>query len=607
MRSKPLARRATIRPAPLRTTAGPTRQQFADSIPNTIIRSPTLVQTIDPGLRRRQYAGAMSTPFIEDEAASPSLLIEQYSADCGSVSRKFPFEFSEARAKAFDSLFQQWLDRLKPIDDSGLDPAAALDLVLLENTVAKEQFEHRRTVAQCAAAARLLPSWAQASGLTDDLCQFQFITGDAAAAALAKTAAEAAPLAEDPHGIGFSGKEQASLASRMLAELIKALDKWHHFYKGYDPEFTWWTAAPMEASRKALTNLRQAIRKEIIGEKSDEEDEVIVGQPVGRDVLVQQLGFERIAYTPEELIAIGEKQMDWCRNELKKAAHELGLGDDPMAAVEHLKLLHEPPGGQPTLVRDLALEAIEYLDRHDLLTMPELMKQTWRMSMMPADRQKVNPFFLGGEKIIVSFPTSEMDDAAKRMSLRGNNRHFARATVQHELIPGHHVQQYMNGRHHPYRSAFWTCFWVEGWTLYWELFLWDHGFPRGPEDRVGMLFWRMHRAARIVFSLKFHLGQMSAQECVDMLVDEVGHERANAEGEVRRSLLGTYPELYQAAYMIGGLQVYALSKEMQAAGWTPKQFHDRMIRENQMPIEALRCLILGTPLPREPVGKWRFC
>jgi hypothetical protein len=25
--------------------------------------------------------------------------------------------------------------------------------------------------------------------------------------------------------------------------------------------------------------------------------------------------------------------------------------------------------------------------------------------------------------------------------------------------------------------------------------MWDNGFPRGPEDRVGMLFWRMHRAA----------------------------------------------------------------------------------------------------------------
>jgi uncharacterized protein (DUF885 family) len=65
--------------------------------------------------------------------------------------------------------------------------------------------------------------------------------------------------------------------------------------------------------------------------------------------------------------------------------------------------------------------------------------------------------------------------------------------------------------------------------------LWENDFPRGPEDRIGMLFWRMHRAARIIFSLSFHLERMTPQEAVDFLVDRVGHELANAEGEVRRS------------------------------------------------------------------------
>ena len=32
------------------------------------------------------------------------------------------------------------------------------------------------------------------------------------------------------------------------------------------------------------------------------------------------------------------------------------------AALEHVKTLHVEPGKQPALIRDLALEAIEYLD-----------------------------------------------------------------------------------------------------------------------------------------------------------------------------------------------------------------------------------------------------
>ena len=76
----------------------------------------------------------------------------------------------------------------------------------------------------------------------------------------------------------------------------------------------------------------------------------------------------------------------------------------------------------------------------------------------------------------------------------------------------------MNSRYQSHRrQAFGTPFWTEGWALYWELMLWDLDFARSPEDRVGMLFWRMHRCARIIFSLSFHLEQMTPQECIDYL------------------------------------------------------------------------------------------
>src|SRR5262249_37629322 len=160
--------------------------------------------------------------------------------------------------------------------------------------------------------------------------------------------------------------------------------------------------------------------------------------------------------------------------------------------------------------------------------------------MMSPERQLVNPFFTGGETISVSFPTAGMEHGDKLMSLRGNNRAFSRATVFHELIPGHHLQIFMNARFKPWREPFATPFWMEGWALYWETLLWDLGFAKTPEERTGMLFWRRHRCARILFSLAFHLGRMTPEQCVDLLVDRVGHERANAEGEVRRSVNGSY-------------------------------------------------------------------
>ena len=229
------------------------------------------------------------------------------------------------------------------------------------------------------------------------------------------------------------------------------------------------------------------------------------------------------------------------------------------------------------------------------------------MFMMSPARQKVNPFFLGGKSIIVSYPDDTMDHEAKMMSMRGNNIHFSRSTVFHEMIPGHHLQFHMLARHKPYRQMFNTPFWTEGWALYWEMILWDKRFPSTPENKIGMLFWRMHRCARIIFSIKFHLGQMTPQECIDMLVEMVGHERATAEGEARRSFNGDYSPLYQAGYMLGALQIYSLRRDLVETGtMSEKQFHDRVLRENMMPIELLRALVEDKDVGPDFKSSWRF-
>jgi uncharacterized protein (DUF885 family) len=122
---------------------------------------------------------------------------------------------------------------------------------------------------------------------------------------------------------------------------------------------------------------------------------------------------------------------------------------------------------------------------------------------------------------------------------------------------------------------------------------------------MGMLFWRAHRAARIIFSLNYQLGNWTPQQCVDFLVDRVGHERANAEAEVRRSTQA--PPLYQAAYMLGALQLRALYKELVESGrLSASQFHDSILLGGPMPIELARARLSGAPIPRDMRSSWRF-
>jgi hypothetical protein len=407
---------------------------------------------------------------------------------------------------------------------------------------------------------------------------------------------------------GFKlNKTAAYRTAKIVDELRNHLKEWFGFYDGYHPLFTWWAGEPYAKVAEDLEEYAALVREKIVGIKPGDED-AIIGDPVLRGGLVRDLEREKIPYTPEELLDIADKEFVWCETEMNKASRELGYGDDWKKALDYVKDLYVEPGEQDQLVHSLATEAIDYVKKHDLITVPPICENTWRMFMMSPKKQKTNPFFLGGDDIDVSYPTDTMDHEFKLMILRGNNIHFSRATVFHELIPGHHLHFYMMTRHKPYRRHFWTPFCTEGWAFFWEMILWDKkSFAKSPENKVGMLFWRMHRCARIIFSLKFHLGHMTPQECINFLVEKVGHERATAEGEVRRSFNGDYSPLYQAGYMLGGIQLYCLRNELVGEGkMTEKQFHDRIMMENQMPIEFMRALIKEEPLTPDFKSSWRF-
>ena len=386
------------------------------------------------------------------------------------------------------------------------------------------------------------------------------------------------------------------------------LKSYYDFYIGYDPDFTWWAPKPYKNLDSALSLYANLIySKGKINTTQKPDSSGIVGVPVGRDELMRELKAEMIPYTPEELIALANKEFAFCDKEMLKASNEMGFGDDWHKALEKVKNTYVPAGKQPEDILKLYNDALTFIKARDLITIPPLAEETWGMTMMTPERQLVNPFFLGGPEIIISYPTNTMNEDDKLMSMRGNNPYFSRGTVQHELLPGHNLQYFMNSRYKAYRQMFYTPFWIEGWSLYWELLLYQQGFAQTPEERVGMLFWRMHRCARIIFSLNYHLGNWTPQQCIDFLVDRVGHERANAEGEVRRSFKGDYSPLYQVAYLTGGLQLMALKHELVDSGkMTYKQFHDAIIKENTMPIEMVRATLIHQKLDRDFVTKWRF-
>jgi hypothetical protein len=96
-----------------------------------------------------------------------------------------------------------------------------------------------------------------------------------------------------------------------VGSIRRQLDQWAEFHGGYEPTFDWWMKQPLEAARGALDEYGKYLREEIAGQKGNDDDP-LVGDPIGEAALLADLRAEYIAYTPAELIAIGDAEMAWC-------------------------------------------------------------------------------------------------------------------------------------------------------------------------------------------------------------------------------------------------------------------------------------------------------
>lgn len=534
-------------------------------------------------------------------------LIVQFRADRGSLERFYFVQNSPERRERFKIFYKDYLNKLEQLPFESMSVSGRADYLLtkrdlenelgLLNTEEKEIKQVEKYVSIGSPIYELEKKRRRGLHLESSLVAKQLDEINKSIRDVMKK------LKQDPN----LTREVASRAEGAIKGQQRALKSVFEFYDGYDPQFGWWVTKPYQRLDTTLTKFASALKVKVDETSLPKDDgSGIIGSPIGREELLRLLQYEMIPYSPEELVEIANKEFAWCDAELLKASREMGFGDNWKQAQEKVKQTYVPEGYQPEAMLKLYNESVDFLKKNDLITIPPIAEETWRMSMMSPKQQLVSPFFLGGEVLQIAYPTDDMTHDDKLMSMRGNNPHFSRATVHHELIAGHHLQGFMNNRYKAYRN-YRTPFWTEGWALYWELILWDKNFPQSPEDRIGMLFWRMHRCARIIFSLNYHLNKWTPQQCIDFLVDRVGHERANAEAEVRRSFTGGYGPLYQLAYMTGAFQFYALKKELVDSGkMTYKQYHDAVLQENSMPVEMLRAILTNQKLTKDFKTSWKF-
>ncbi|MEP6674123.1 MAG: DUF885 family protein [Ferruginibacter sp.] len=533
-------------------------------------------------------------------------IIQNYYADVTALNRVYIVDGSPEKRERYKKLAEDYVSRLEEISFRNLPQDCKADYVLFKRDLNEVLYDAVKEQKEYNSLQQWFPFADSIYAIEKIRRRGGKVDAQDVAAVFFNTSRQIRQLQSkltSSENITVSNSRRAAVIIRGLQDAAKNV---YSFYNTYDPLFTWWVPGTYKKMDSMLTVYSAAFKTTSEKNAPGKDSSGIIGFPIGRDELIRKLKYEMIPYTPEELISIANKEFAWCDKEMLKASAAMGFGNDWHAALEKVKQSYVPAGEQPAAMVKLYDESIAFLKSKDLISIPPLAEETWRIAMMSPQQQLLTPFFYGGEEFAVSYPTNTMDYEDRLMSMRGNNPHFSRAVVHHELIAGHYLQQFMNERINTYRN-YGTAFWTEGWSLYWEMILWNEGFAQSPEDRIGMLFWRMHRCARIIFSLNYHMQKWSPQQCIDFLVERVGHERANAAGEVRRSFAGGYNPLYQVGYMIGGLQLMALKNEIVNSGkMTLKQYHDAVMNENSMPIEMLRNILTGHSIDQNYQPQWRF-
>jgi hypothetical protein len=581
-----------------------------------------------PGILLAQEPGVVpSAGWADDPPALSSLVafahgesdlrvvVTRYLQDVAAIERRYPVPYSLARDTRLGKLREGWRQRLGELDFNALNFEGQIDYIALRNRIDHDIEKLHLTEERGAQMTPLLPFADDIRLLQEQRFDRKRVDARVAATTLDKIAKQATELTRAlQEQAGKSGEPVkrkgvtpvvALRAAEQIQSLRTVLADWNRFYDGYDPSFTWWAHKSFADADSALQSYADAVREHLVGIKPGGKPPII-GDPTLATGLRADLAVEMIPYTPQELIAIGQQEFDWIEQQFRAVARKMGYGDDWKAALEYTKNLAPPPGEAPWAIYDIASYSENFIANQHSITLAPLAREIWRLEMQTPERQLVNPFFSGGEVTHLSYPTDSMPLDERLMSMRGNTPHFNFPTVQHELVPGHHLQRFTTDRFNSHRGLLnRTPFWTEGWSLYWEMQLWDRDFARNDPDRIGMLFWRLHRAGRIVFSLNYQLGNWSPQQAVDFLVERVGHERANAEAEVRRTTIDA--PLYQTAYMIGALQLRALYKELVDSGRMPAtEFHDAILLGGPMPIELVRARLTRQTLTKDFRSQWRF-
>ncbi len=291
--------------------------------------------------------------------------------------------------------------------------------------------------------------------------------------------------------------------------------------------------------------------------------------------------------TPDEIHAIGLKEVDETEAQMLELAHKLGFKD--LASLnEHIKNGRRfyATSGQQLL--DLYANYVHEME-------PELPKLFGRL---PKNKLAVIPMEASRSKDAVPADyTNGTADGSRPGHINVNEwdpEHRLMLNVEaiayHEGIPGHHLQlslaQELAGQPAFRKYEDYTAF-VEGWAFYSERLGKEVGLYHDPYSDYGRLENEMWRAIRLVIDTGVHEKHWTRDQMVAYFHRYTAMDEPNVQSEVDRYIAWPGQAL---AYKLGQLEILKLrqfAKDQLGDKFDIRAFHDEVLGDGALPLDVL--------------------
>lgn len=322
----------------------------------------------------------------------------------------------------------------------------------------------------------------------------------------------------------------------------------------------------------------------------------------GRDPrLGRRLWDARLWYTLDtELSAAEVLKRAW--DNLERVSEELNdaLGvTGPGGVREALDRLAEEHPDNESILR-LAQESVadttQFVREHDLLT---LIDDPLVIQEMPEFARGVAVAYCDppGELETARTPTfyciapTPADWPADRVKsfYREYNNHMVRNLTVHEAMPGHFLQLAHSRRYRGssrVRALGFSGPFVEGWAVYAEELMVDHGFG-GVPVRAQQLKMQLRMTINALLDQLVHCEGLSEADGMELMQSRGFQEEGEAAGKWRRALLSS---TQLSTYFVGFAEVSAIAKA-RPEGVSRRDWHDAMLAQGSPSPRHLRTLL----------------